>query len=413
MPWPTLVAHDARPEVVTRAERWTVPGDRKDLINLARMQPSPDLLPEEAFRRCLARVFAAHGADAMSYAPYEGLPALRERIAEELAARGVPATADDVLVTSGSQQALDLVARALVNPGDTVLVEATTYSGALDIFALAGARIVPVACDDDGPDPSALARLARPDVKALYVMPTGHNPSGRTMSADRRRAIVDWSRGSRIPIIEDDFVAGIALDDAAERIAPPHLRALDGEVIHLSSFSKRLIPGLRIGYVVAPPAIRKTLRGIKRIVALGSSSILERGLAEFMDRGYLRAHMTRTTREYRRRRDALVGALERNMPAGVRWSVPTHGIVLWVDLPPVLDADAVHAEALREGVFVSPSGMFSPDPSAPPGLRLSFCSESPARLAEGGRRLARAVKTLLARAPARSTVDAAPMMEAV
>src|SRR5262249_47521775 len=137
---------------------------------------------------------------------------------------------DDVLITSGSQQGLDLVARTLVNPGETILVESTTYSGAIDLFTLAGARLVPVACDEDGPLRDALERVNRSDVKALYVMPTGHNPTGRTMSAERRRALVEWSRAAAIPIIEDDFVAGLSLE---EREEPPHLRALDGDVIHL------------------------------------------------------------------------------------------------------------------------------------------------------------------------------------
>jgi GntR family transcriptional regulator/MocR family aminotransferase len=415
MPWSALVAHDARPEIVSRAERWALPADRRDVVNLARMQPSPDLLPEESFRRCMARVFATHGTDAMSYAPAEGVKELRELIASELVGRGVPAAASDILVTSGSQQALDLVARTLVNPGETVLVESTTYAGALDVFAAAGARIVSCACDADGPDPNALARLARPDVKALYVMPTGHNPSGRTMSLERRRALVAWSRAARVPIIEDDFAAGLSLEESSP---PPHLRALDGDVLHLSSFSKRLIPGLRLGYIVAPPPVHRTLRALKRIVALGSSGLLERGLAEFMDRGYLRAHMTRVCREYRRRRDALVHALERNLgplgEAGLVWRVPAHGIVLWLDLPASLDANEVHAEAQKHGVLVSPSPMWSADPSTPPGLRLAFCSEPPPRLAEGVRRLARVLKTLLARAARSSEERAVPrVIEAV
>ncbi|MDF2697636.1 MAG: Transcriptional regulator, GntR family domain / Aspartate aminotransferase, partial [Labilithrix sp.] len=173
MPWTSLVSRGARPEILARAERWARRVDGRDVINLARMQPSEDLLPTDLMRRCTTRVLAEQGARALSYAPPEGVARLREALARELTSRGVPATADDVLVTSGSQQGLDLVARTLVNPGETVLVEATTYSGAIDLFTLAGARLVPLTCDDEGPLPDALERVNRSDVKALYVMPTG------------------------------------------------------------------------------------------------------------------------------------------------------------------------------------------------------------------------------------------------
>ncbi len=410
MPWTSLVARAARPDVLARAERWARRVDGRDVVNLARMQPSEDLLPAELMRRCMTRVLAEHGARAMSYAPPEGVPRLREQIARELSSRGVPATPEDVLVTSGSQQGLDLVARTLVNPGETVLVESTTYSGAIDLFTLAGARLVGLPCDDDGPDPGALERVNRSDVKALYLMPTGHNPTGRTMSAERRRALVEWSRGAAIPIIEDDFVAGISLEDREE---PPHLRALDGDVIHISTFSKRLIPSLRVGYVVAPEALRGSLRSMKRVVDLSSSAILQHALAEFIERGYLRAHMTRTTREYRARRDALVGALRHAMPEEVTWHVPTHGIVLWLALPPGLDADLAYEEALRQGVLVSPSTMWSVEPRPSPALRLAFCAEPEGRLVEGARRLGKALKLLLARTPVRTHERERRVLEAV
>ncbi len=397
MPWSALVARAARPEVLGRAERYARV-EKKDVINLARMQPSADLLPDDLVRRCVTRVLAEQGTKAMTYAPPEGIPRLRESIAGELAARGVPCVADDVLVTTGSQQGLDLVARALVNPGDALLVEATTYSGAIDLFTLAGARLVGIASDKDGPDRAALDGSIGPDVKALYVMPNGHNPTGRTMTEERRRALVAWSRAARIPIIEDDFAAGLSLDEGND---PPYLRALDGDVIHLSTFSKRLIPALRLGYVVAPAPVRATLRSMKRVVDLGTSAILQHALAEFIERGYLRAHMTRITAEYRTRRDALVHALEKGMPDGVKWVVPSHGIVLWLELPRTLDPDAVYAEAHARGVLVSPSPMWSVDPHAPPGIRLAFCAEPEGRLVEGVKRLGKAMKTLLARAPRR------------
>jgi GntR family transcriptional regulator/MocR family aminotransferase len=395
--WASLASRAAKSEVLVRAERYPRRAENRDVVNLARMQPSIDLLPDELMRRCVGRALAEHRGHAMTYAPPEGIPRLREQIARELASRGVPTNADDVTVTSGSQQALDLLARALVDPGDAVLVDATTYSGAIDVFTLAGARLVTVPGDAEGPDPAALERASRQGVKALYVMPNGHNPTGRTMSTERRRAIVAWSRASGVPIIEDDYCAGLDLDDGA----PAYLRALDGDVIHLSTFSKRLVPALRIGYVVAPPQLRATLRSLKRVVDLGTSPVNQHALAEFMERGYLRAHMARVVREYKKRRDVLSEALRRALPSSVTFDRPTHGVVMWIRFPRGVDPDAVHAEALREGVLVTPTAVWAADATAEAGVRLAFCAEPSDRLAIGARRLAKAIKTVMTKSSKR------------
>jgi 2-aminoadipate transaminase len=406
LPWATLLSRAAQSEVLGRAARYARRPDHKDVINLARMQPSADLVPDELLRRCVDRAFSEHGASSMSYGTPEGLPRLREQIALDLVARGVPARADELIVTSGSQQALDLVARALLNPGDAVLVEPTTYKGAIDLFSIAGARLVAVQVDAHGPDPSALERLTRPDVKALYVMPSAHNPSGRTMPSERRRALIAWSRRSGIPIIEDDYAAGLELDDTP---APPHLRALDGDVIHISTFSKRLAPGLRVGYVVAPQSLRPALTAMKRVIDLGASLLLQHTLAEFLERGYLRAHAQRTRREYCARRDALSAALRKALPRELQWHTPAQGLVLWVPLPPELDAHQLYEEGLRRGVLVSSGALWSVAPNAEPGVRLGFCSESPERLAEGARRFGKAVKHLLARLPPAAAAETKPI----
>lgn len=407
MPWLSLLSRAAGGETLGRAERFARRADDRDVINLARMQPSNDLLPNELMGRCVGRVLREYGANAMTYAPPEGLMRLREQIAIDLTSRGVPAVASDVLVTSGSQQGLDLIARALLNPGDTILVEATTYSGAIDLFTLAGARLVSVPLDDHGPDMVALRRLARPDVKGLYLMPNGHNPTGVTIPRERRRELVAWSRKAGIPLIEDDYGAGLLLGDEA----PPHLRALDGNVIHMSTFSKRLIPALRVGFVVCPPALRSVLGSMKRVVDLGTSAILQHALAEFMERGYLRAHMNRILPEYRQRRDVLEASLEKALPAGWSWHQPNYGVLLWLRLPPTIDPIELYEEALRQGVLVSPSPMWSVSPNAERGLRLTFCAEPPKRIKEGAKRLGKAVKALVARG-VRAPADS-PVMEVV
>jgi 2-aminoadipate transaminase len=396
MPWTSLLSGSARSEAISRVARQRLHPVPGDAINFARMQPAPELVPEELLRRCLTRATNEHAGRAYGYAPPEGTPRLREQIALDLSARGVPAQAEDVLITSGSQQGLDLIARALINPGDTVLLEPTTYTGAIDLFTLAGARLLTVPLDAFGPDLGALERVTGPNVKALYVMPNAHNPSGRTLTADRRRALIAWSQASGIPIIEDDYAAGLALEDEP---SPPHLRALSGDVIHVSTYSKRLAPALRVGYVVAPPEVRASLTAMKRVVDLSSSQLLQIALAEFMERGYLRAHGERMRREYRARRDALDAALKKFMPPSVTWHRPTQGVVLWLRLPEGVSSRDVYEEALRRGVVVSPSGLWAVGPDVEPGLRLSFCAESIERMVEGAKRLGKAIKHVMSRAP--------------
>jgi DNA-binding transcriptional MocR family regulator len=270
-----------------------------------------------------------------------------------------------------------------------LLIEPTTYAGAIDLFTLAGARLIPVPMDGEGPDPGALERLVRPEVKGLYLMPNAHNPTGRTLSAERRRALVAWSRASGVPIIEDDYAASIVLEESEN---PPHLRALDGDVIHVSTFSKRLAPALRIGYVVAPVALRPVLMGLKRVVDLGTSAVMQHALAEFMERGYLRAHSSRMRKIYRAQRDTLSQALREHLPESLVWHLPACGVVMWIKLPNGLDPDRVSEEARKRGVLVSSSTQFAVGARPEPALRLIFSAEPEERLVEGARRLGKAVR---------------------
>lgn len=395
LPWSALLSRAARSDAIERVER-RAPTEGRSAINLVHTQPSAELIPDELLRRCITHALSGHALSTLSYAPPEGTLRLREQVARDLVARGVPTRAEEVIITSGSQQGLDLVARALLNPGDTLLVEPTTYSGAIELFTLAGARLVTVPTDSSGPEPAALERAYRPEVKALYLMPNAHNPTGRTMPAERRRALVAWSRAAGVPIIEDDYAAGLELEPEQEPL--PHLRALDGEVIHVSTFSKRLAPALRMGYVVAPAALRPVLTSTKRVVDLGASLVLQQALAEFMERGYLRAHAGRMREVYRTRRDALESALTKSVPPGVRWQTPTHGLVLWLTLPAGLDADRVAEEAERAGVLVGASSLWSVGARPAAALRLSFSAEPEARLVEAARRLGKVLKQMLARA---------------
>ena len=396
MPWASLLSNVAEAEPLRRADRFGRATTGREVVNLVRMQPSPDLLPADLLRRCADHVMRTEGAKALGYSPPEGLPRLRALVAQDLANTGVPVTADDLVITTGSQQGLDLLARALVNPGDVFLVDAMTYTGAINLLTLAGARLVSIPSDGEGPELASLQRYRGAGAKGLYLMPNCRNPTGESVSPARRRALVAWSREAGIPLIEDDYGADLSLTGAP---VPPALRGLDGDVVHLGTFSKKLAPALRVGFIVAPPAVRASVISIKRAMDLGTSAMLQHVLAEFLERGYLRAHLNRSLPEYRLRRDALDKALREHAPPAVKWTVPDRGVVLWLTLPRDLDPSAVFDEALRRGVLVSPSNVFGVDARPTPGLRLTFCAESVKRVAEGGKRVGETLRALMKHRP--------------
>jgi DNA-binding transcriptional MocR family regulator len=387
LPWASLASRAAQAEPLSRFERLGAGSRRPDAINLSAMVPSPDLLPHELFRRCLEHALRSQRGRALGYAPREGVPRLRELVAQDLARQGIPASAEDVLITTGSQQALDLIVRALVNPGEPVLVNETTYHGALSLLAIGGARIIGVPSDEEGPELAAIQRYGGSGVKLLYLMPSCQNPIGCRISQRRREALVSWSRAAGVPLVEDDYASDLDLDDAPQ-VTP--LRALDGEVLYFGTYSKKLIPSLRIGYLVCPPALRPALCQLKQAMDLGTSALLQHALAEFLERGWLGPHLGAVRAEYRRRRDALEEALRRHLPRAVRWKRPEAGLALWIPAPPDLDVAALHAAALRLGVVFSPSMLYEVGGAVRQGLRLTFGAEPPERLVEGARRLGRA-----------------------
>ncbi|MES1205069.1 MAG: PLP-dependent aminotransferase family protein, partial [Pseudomonadota bacterium] len=383
-------------------------GNGRDVVNLGAMQPSADLLPDRLIRRCFEHVARVQGAGALGYAPIEGLARLRRLIVEDLARQGVPAHADDVLITTGSQQGLDLVARALLGPGDTFLVDDATYAGAINAFSLTGARLVPVPSDAEGPDMAALDRLARAGAKGYYLMPNCNNPTGGEISGPRRKSLVAWSQQANVPLIEDDYGSDLWL---GETPPPAALRSLSGDVVYLGTFSKKLVPALRIGFIVCPRALMPTLVAIKKAIDLGTSLLLQHVLAEFLDRGYLRAHLNRTLPAYRARRDALEESLTRHLPPSISWRRPERGLVLWLSLPAGFDSELVFEEAERRGVVVGPSAIYEIEPRPARGLRLTFCAEPPERLTLGGRRLGEALRAIAKqqRRPATAGIELQPI----
>ena len=391
VPWTRLVARAGKVEPLSRWDRVAQRIQTKEVINLTRMQPAEELLPTALFKRCVDHVLRTLSGRCLGYAPREGLPRLREAVQEDLARQGVACPADDILITTGSQQALDLLARALVDPSDAFLVDSTTYAGAVTALGAAGARLIPFPSDDEGPDPMAVEQLARSGVKGAYLMPGAHNPTGRQTTAARRAALLSWSRRAGVPLIEDDYAADLHLDDTP---APAPLRAADGDVVYIGTYSKKLIPALRVGFVVAPAPLRPHLVALKQTVDLGTSALMQHALAEFLERGYLGAHLERSRPEYRRRRDALAAALNDALPDGFRVRPPAAGQAMWLPLPDGFEPSEVFRAAQDEGVLVSPSTLFQVGDRAERGLRLTYCSETPARLIEGAHRLARALERL-------------------
>lgn len=393
IPWASLFSEASGAESLGRAERLMrgeVPP--AGIINLARMEPAGDLLASDQLKRCLDHVMRSQGPRALGYAPRGGVPRLRALIAEDLLRNGVSAQTGDIQVTSGSQQGLDLLARVLCDPGDAVIVNGSTYAGALHVLQAAGVRLISVPNDDEGPSMVAMQRLAHSGAKAVYLMPNCQNPTGLCISQQRRAALVQWSQRSGVPLIEDDYVSDLHLD---EQPPPAPMRALDGDVIYIGTYSKKLIPALRVGYVVAPEVLRLRLEVMKKTMDLGTSALMQHALAEFLERGYLRAHLARIVPEYRKRREALLEGLRQEAPADLLPRRPIAGLILWVPLPARLDPELVYDRCLRAGVLVMPSTMQHAGEGSERGIRLAFCAESEPRLRQAGQRVGKVLRELL------------------
>jgi 2-aminoadipate transaminase len=361
---------------------------RPGVISFAGGLPAPELFDAAGLREAYAA--ALTGADAgrsLQYSATEGDPDLRAAIAARLTARGLPTHADDILVTSGSQQALTLAATVLIEPGDRVLVEEPSYLAALQAFQLAGAEVVPVACDDEGLDPDAVAAAAADHgARLLYTIPTFHNPTGRTLPLERRLALGAVAERAGMWLIEDD-----PYGELRYRGEPlPSLATLPGaehRTLALSTLSKVAAPGLRIGWVRTPTALRQPLVVAKQAADLHSSTIDQAAAARWLAAVDLDAHLSVLRAEYGRRRDALLDGLAAALPPGSTHNRPEGGMFVWARLPDGWDAERLLARALaRDVAFVPGFPFFAGEPDRA-ALRLSFTTHPPAEIAEGLARL--------------------------
>ena len=365
--------------------------ERPGVISFAGGLPAPELFDAAGLRAAFAAALAGDRAGrSLQYSTTEGNVALREAVAARLSARGLPTDASRLLVTSGSQQALTLVATVLLEPGDAVLVEEPSYLAALQAFQLAGAEVVPVPCDDDGLDPDAAAALAaRHDARLLYTVPTFQNPTGRTLPADRRAAVVALAQRAGLWVIEDD-----PYGELRYRGTPaPALASLPGaedRVLALSTLSKVAAPGLRIGWVRAPEALRGPLTIAKQAADLHSSTVDQAAAAHWLAAVDLDAHVAGLRRAYGARRDALLAGLADALPPGSVHNRPDGGMFVWARLPDGWDADLLLRRALEHDVAFVPGAPFFAGPPDRAALRLSFTTHPPDEIAEGLARLRRA-----------------------
>jgi 2-aminoadipate transaminase len=381
-----------------------------DMISFAPGYPAPETFPWAEFREIAQHLLSGTDGSVLQYGPTRGFRPLLDAIAGIMRDRGVSTSLDRLLVTTGSQQGLDLVARVLLNPGDIVLVELPTYTGAITAFRNVQARMAGVRQEADGIDLADLddvhGRLTGEGhrVPLLYVVPNFQNPTGLLIGLDKRRRLLEWAARRNVLILEDDPYRELYFDDSAAEADVRPIRADDteGRVIYLSSFSKTLAPGYRVAWVDAPPPVAGKMEYAKQAEDLSSGSFDQRVVFEACRRGIVARQLPMLRAHYQHKRDVMVDALRREFGSTISWPTPRGGFFLWATLPGGLDADALIPRAVEHGViyvageafFVSAGGRDSQQ--ARSTIRLSFSAPAPARISEGVKRLKAAVDAELA-----------------
>src|SRR3954469_15417517 len=330
---------------------------RPEVISLAGGLPASDTFDVGGLGAAFAEVMGGPDAiRALQYSTTEGDPDLRALLAGFMSRRGLPVEADDLLITTGSQQALGLIASALLDPGDTILVEDPTYLAALQVFQLADVNAVPIACDDDGPRPEALVEAARRHgAKVAYLIPTFQNPTGRTMPSERRAAVAEAAAQAGLWLVEDDPYSALRLEGSDVELLAAH--APDRTIV-IQTLSKVLSPGLRIGYLRAPEALYGPLTVAKQAADLHTSTVAQLAAERWLAAHDLGEHIRGLAAHYRPRRDALLAGLEQHLPAGSRCTHPEGGLFIWVELPDGYDAEAILARAIEAGIAFVPGKYF-------------------------------------------------------
>jgi 2-aminoadipate transaminase len=361
---------------------------RPDVISLSGGMPEISRVPIEAVVGAASGALRDAGLVARQYGSSEGRPALRGVVTELMAEIGVRLRPDDIVLTSGAQQALDLLGKIFIDPGDTIICEGPTYLGALQAFSAYQPNIVCVPMDAEGMRTDLLAaeleRLGPRGAKFIYTIPNFQNPAGVTLSPARRRELLDLARTYDIPVIEDDPYGRLRFEGG--HCLP--LRALDDEVIYVGTFSKVFAPGLRLGWITAPHPIMAKFLLAKQAADLCGSAYAQLTAERYFADTRWRRVLQDLTRTYAERRDAMIEALTEHFPAEARWTVPEGGFFVWVEMPSFLDLKTILAEAVERGVTYVPGDAFFPDGRGRNCMRLGFCYASPEKIREGIARLA-------------------------
>lgn len=373
---------------------------RPEVISFAGGLPAAEYFPVERFKEACDRVLSNQPHLALQYGATEGYGPLRELIAEQLRCYQICVTAENVLITSGSQQALSMIAALLINPGDRVLVEEPTYLGALQAFNAYQATYVSVPTDDNGICTDNLPNALRQGPKFMYILPNFQNPAGVTVSYERRLELIRFAHQHGLPLVEDDPYGALRFEGEhikplvvidAETSSNGHSDDYTGNVIYLSTFSKTLAPGLRIAWVVAPAPVISRLVQLKQGADLHTSTFNQIVTYEVAKDGFLEEHIDQLRRVYRQRRDAMLGALDRYMPSEVSWTQPQGGLFLWLHLPKNITDRALFEAALKRNVAFVPGESFFTTPNPPPTARLNFSCMNEDRIVEGIKRLSEAI----------------------
>jgi 2-aminoadipate transaminase len=367
-----------------------------EIISFAGGLPAPEVFPLSEIRAATDLVLAQQGASALQYSTTEGYLPLRELLVRHMGRYGIHVTPANILITTGAQQALDLIGKLFINSGDRILTEEPTYLGAIQAFSAYQAQYLSVPIDDDGMDMDKLEEALRAGPKFLYVLPNFQNPAGVTLSLERRWRLVELASHYGTPIVEDDPYGQLRYEGDhlpplvqidAEHHGSNGGTKFRGGVIYLGTMSKTLAPGLRVGWVVAPEEVMERLVQMKQGADLHTSTLNQMIAYETARGGFLDRHVKLVRQVYRERRDAMLHALETHAPAGVRWTRPQGGLFLWLTMPPGLDAKEIFTEALAEKVAYVPGSAFYPNGGGERSMRLNFSYCTPEVIAEGIRRL--------------------------
>lgn len=366
------------------------------IISFAGGLPAPELFPVEGMKKATDKVYAEHGQQALQYGAAKGVTELRELILKRVKEKeNVDAKLENVMVTTGSEQAIDLVGKAFVNPGDTVLVEEPTYLCALDVFRSYGANFVSVPMDEDGMKMDALeeALKAHPETALVYTVPNFQNPTGRTMPAERRKKFAELAAKYDVPVLEDNPYGDIRF--AGEHV--PSVKSFDhaGKVFYMSTFSKILAPGFRLGWLVADPKVIEKLTVLKQSADLHTDNLVQYVVTEFFNENDVDAHVKEISDLYGKRKQLMIDGIKKYFPKDVKYTDPEGGMFLWVEVPGVTDTVELFKQCLEHNVAFVPGDPFFAGKPQPGTFRLNYSNMQEDQIEVGLKRLGEALSQAL------------------